>query len=427
MYHNLSNILRHLQKITRTRIENYFYNLVFSNVRFIISKLPRKKIMPQKSVRNFLLAIILSAFAVNSYAQATWMSDNAVLLGKKQLNEIALPGAHDAGTFAISTSKKSESNSGDDGLASPDSKKAKRIFSMLGPVFSDWAKTQERTTAEMLNDGIRYLDIRVCVDNKGVLMTCHGVYGASLASILDDVKAFTDKNPREIVLLGFNHFWDRAFQIEQGRKQGEIEGLTEVNWKKLVDLVKTKLDGKLVSNAKFSPKSKLNELWQLKSNNQVIALFDSGDAPDDDLFWKQAEENTWVEGWDIDQFKSGTLKVLENAKNDQYADKFYAIRSSVTPDDGGKLIGLGFISDVYPKSVGELADMTNPIALGWIKNEWMGKYPINLIWSDFYNRTDLVKLAKSINGIKVDFKNTKLGTATNWMKWKTADKKNKIF
>ena len=382
--------------------------------------------MPQIYVRTFLTAIITLAFAVNSYAQETWMSDNAALLSKKQLNEITLPGAHDAGTFAISASKGKNDDSDLD-EASPDSKKVKRIFSLLGPVFSDWAKTQERSTAEMLNDGIRYLDIRVCVDSKGVLMTCHGVYGAPLASILDDVKAFTDKNPRELVLLGFNHFWDRAYQIEQGRKQGEIEGLTDTNWKKLADLVKTKLDGKLVNSKNFSPKSKFSELQQLKKGNRIIALFDSGDAPDDELFWKQKEENTWVEGWHIDQFKSGTLKVLENAKKDQYNNKFYAIRSSVTPDDGGKLIGLGFIFDVYPKSASELADMTNPIALGWIKNEWAGKYPINLIWSDFYNHTDLVKLAKSINGINVNFKNTKIGAATNWMKWKNADKKEKIF
>jgi len=365
-----------------------------------------------------VLAIIWAAFALIVNAQANWMSDNAAILGKKQLNEIALPGAHDAGTFAIAASKSKGITFGDsDGLSSPDNKKVKRFLS-VGSVFSDWAKTQERTTAQMLNDGIRYFDIRVCVDNKGVLMTCHGLYGASVASMLDDVKAFTDKNPREVVLLGFNHFWERAYQIEQGKKQGEIEGLTKAKWTELVNLVKTKLDGKLVSGKKFSPKSKLSELWQLKNNAQVIVLFDSADAPDDDFVWKQLEENTWVEGWDIDQFKSGTLKVLENAKNGNYTDKFYAIRSSVTPDEGGKLIGMSFFSKVHPKSNSELADMTNPVALGWIKNEWAGKYPINLIWADYYNRADLVKLAKSLNGIKVDFKDTKIGTATNWTKWK---------
>ncbi len=365
-----------------------------------------------------ILAIIFSAFVWTANAQANWMSANAAILGKKQLNEIALPGAHDAGTFAITASKNTGITFGDsDGLSSPDNKKVKRFLS-VGSVFSDWAKTQERTTAQMLNDGIRYFDIRVCVDDKGVLMTCHGLYGASVASMLDDIKAFTDKNPREVVLLGFNHFWERAYQIEQGKKQGEIEGLTKANWTQLINLVKTKLDGKLVSSKNFSPKSKLNELWQLKKDNQVIALFDTDDAPDDDFIWKRMEENTWVEGSDIDRFKSGTLKVLENAKNGNYADKFYAIRSSVTPDDNGKLISMGFFSSVHPKSNSELADMTNPVALGWIKNEWAGKYPINLIWADFYNRADLVKLAKHLNGIKVDFKGTKIGTATNWTKWK---------
>ena len=381
--------------------------------------------MLQKIVCNCLLAIILSAFVSNIYAQAIWMTDNAVILGKKQLNEIALPGAHDAGTFAIETSENTGIKiGGDDGASSPDNKQIKRLLS-FGPMFSDWAKTQERTTAEMLNDGIRYFDLRVCVDNKRVLMTCHGLYGASLASILDDVKTFTDKNPRELVLLGFNHFWDRQYQIERGKKPGETEGLTDANWTKLTDLIKTKLDGKLVNSKNFSPKSKFSELQQLKKGSQIIALFDSKDAPDDDLFWKQAEENTWVEGWEIDNFKSGTLKILQNAQNKLYADKFYAIRSSVTPDDGGKLIGMGFLSDVYPTSASELADMTNPIALGWIKTEWAGKYPINLIWADFYNRTDLVKLAKHLNGIKVDFKNTKIGSATNWTRWKKSkDSKN---
>lgn len=374
--------------------------------------------MLRKFVCKCFWAMILSASVSNISGQANWMTENAAILGNKQLNEIALPGAHDAGTFAIESAKNSNGNRRDeDGLSSPDNKNLKRFLSLV-PIFNDWAKTQQRTTTEMLDDGIRYLDIRVCVDGKGVLMTCHGLFGASIISILDDVKRFTDANPNELVLLGFNHFWDRQYQIEQNKKPGEIEGLTKGNWTKLIGLLKTKLDGKLVNGAKFSPKSKFSELRQSKSGNQIIALFDRADAPDDDLIWKQMEENTWVAGWEIETFKSDTLKILQNARNKRYADKFYAIRSSVTPDDDGKLIEMSFLSDVYPTSVGELADMTNPIALGWIKNEWAGKYPINLIWADFYDRTDLVKLAKHLNGIKVDFKNSKIGAATNWTRWK---------
>jgi hypothetical protein len=375
-------------------------------------------------LRIWSLAIILF-FISGIQAQPNWMSVNATVLGKKQLNELALPGAHDAGTFPINSAKGNSIRLGSGGGESSPDNKPLKSFLTIGSSFANWAKTQERTTTQMLNDGIRYFDLRVCVDGKEILMTCHGLYGASVTSILEDIKAFTDKNPKELILLGFNHFWDRKYQIGQNKRQGEIEGLRTEKWTELINLVKTKLSGKLISTKNFSPKSKLNELWKLKNNNQVIALFDTDDVPDDEFIWKRMEENTWVAGWEIEEFKNGTLKVLQNAKTGNYADKFFAIRSSVTPDDNGKLISMGFISNVYPSSASELADMTNPIALGWIKNEWAGKYPINLIWSDFYNRTDLVMLAKHLNGLKVDFKNTKIGTNTNWTKWKSSKDKAK--
>jgi hypothetical protein len=368
--------------------------------------------------RPDLWLIIFFAGVLNTAAQPDWMSANAALLGKKQLNEIALPGAHDAGTFPIKSTKNNGSTfGGGDGPTSPDIKPLVGLLS-IGSSIGAWAKTQERTSLEMLNDGVRYLDIRVCIDGRGALMTCHGLFGASLEAILDDVKTFTEQHPREVILLGFNHFWDRQYQIEKGKRQGEIEGLRSGKWTELADLVKSKLGGKLVSGRRFGPASRLSELWRLKENNQVIALFDTDDAPDDEFFWRRREENTWVAGWDMDGFKAGTLRVLQNAQNRKYAGKFYAVRSSVTPDENGKLISLGFLSDLHPKSVSELADLTNPIVLGWIKNEWSGKYPINLIWADFYNRADLVKLAKHLNGIKVDFRGTKIGAQTNWMKWK---------
>lgn len=377
-------------------------------------------------IKNLCKLLLVSSLSVaNIYAQPSWMADNAAQLGNRQLNEIALPGTHDTGTYSIEAKKSIIRPNENDGVTSPDNKPVKQFLS-IGSGFSNWAKTQERTTLQMLNDGIRYFDLRVCVNSKGVLMTCHGLYGASVESVLDDVKTFTDKNPREVVLLGFNHFWERKFQIERNKKQGEIEGLTDAKWTELVNLLKTKLNGKLASSKNFSPKSKLNELWQLQANNQVIALFDTDDAPNDEFIWKRMEENTWVEGWDIDEYKIGTLKVLQNAKDKKYTDKFYAIRSSVTPDENGKLIGMSFLSSVHPKSASDLADMTNPVVLGWIKNEWAQKYPINLIWADFYNRTDLVKLAKYLNGIKVDFQNTKIGTQTNWSKWKQSKNQIKV-
>lgn len=378
--------------------------------------------MSVKSV-IYLFVVLLLVCSADGFAQPNWMSVNAAILGKKRLNEIAIPAAHDAGTFAIADSKRTDILFGKgDGLSSPDNKRAKQLLSISG-LFSKWAKTQERTTTEMLNDGIRYFDIRVCVNDKGQLMTCHGLYGASVESILDDVKKFSDKNPRELILLGFNHFWDRQYQIEKNKEQGEIEGLTAAKWTELMTLLKAKLSTKLVNGKEFSPSSKLSDVWKAKAGRQVIALFDTDDVPDDDLIWKRKEENTWVGGWEINNFKAGTLKTLVNAKEKNYSDKFYAIRSSVTPDDNGKLISLGIFSGDYPSSASELANATNPVVFGWIKNEWAGKYPINLIWADYYNRHGLVELAKDLNGIKADVKKLPTADDTKWRRWKEPENK----
>ncbi len=369
------------------------------------------------SKRIIFAFFLILAVASIACSQATWMADNAAILGKKRLNEIAIPSAHDAGTFAIAQAKRTDILFGKgDGISSPDNKRAKQLLSISG-LFSKWAKTQERTTAEMLNDGIRYFDIRVCVNDKGVLMTCHGLYGASVESILEDVRRFSEKYPRELILLGFNHFWDRQYQIERNKGQGEIEGLTSTNWTALTSLLKSKLGPKLANGNDYSPASKLSEVW--KAGRPIIALFDTDDVPDDDdLIWKRKEENTWVEGWQMTSFKAGTFKTLQNAKEKMYADKFFAIRSSVTPDDNGKLISLGLFSGDYPNSASELADTTNPVVFGWIKDDWTGKYPINLIWADYYNRHGLVDLAKHVNGIKVKLKKADPAASSKWNGWK---------
>jgi len=379
--------------------------------------------MPHKYASK-LLVLILNLIAIPTvFSQPGWMGDNAVILGKKRLNEIAIPGAHDAGTFAIASAKRTDVLLGKgDGLSSPDNSRSKQLLSISG-LFSKWAKTQEHTTREMLDDGIRYLDIRVCVDGQGRLMTCHGLYGASVESILDDVKKFADKNPREMILLGFNHFWDREYQIEKNKGQGEIEGLTTGNWTKLIELLKSKLGTKLISGKEFSPSSRLSDVWKSKGGRQVIALFDSEDMQDDDLVWKKKEVDTWVGGWEMNSFKSGTQKILQNAKERMYADKFFAIRSSVTPDDNGKLISLGIFSDDYPSSASELADATNPVVFSWIRNEWAGKYPINLIWADYYNRHGLVDLAKQLNGIGARSKKQAAVSETKWKGWKEPEKR----
>lgn len=49
-------------------------------------------------------------------------------------------------------------------------------------------------------------DIRVCMRGPK-FWTCHGMYGAGISEILDDVLQFSKEFPHEIIILDFNHFY----------------------------------------------------------------------------------------------------------------------------------------------------------------------------------------------------------------------------
>ncbi|QQT26686.1 phosphatidylinositol-specific phospholipase C domain-containing protein [Sphingobacterium spiritivorum] len=108
----------------------------------------------------------------------TWMSQ---LDDNKLLSEITIPGTHDSGTYTL----------GD------------------GPIDSA-AKCQTQSIAEQLNNGIRFLDIRLArgTDNDGVLWLYHGGSRAisvaldlTFEQVINDCIHFLDKNPQETIVM----------------------------------------------------------------------------------------------------------------------------------------------------------------------------------------------------------------------------------
>jgi hypothetical protein len=72
-----------------------------------------------------------------------------------------------------------------------------------------WARTQSRTIAEQLDDGVRYLDLRV-VDREGELLTWHSVYSVPLREVLSELLAYADDHRREPIVLSFGPSLDEV-------------------------------------------------------------------------------------------------------------------------------------------------------------------------------------------------------------------------
>ena len=110
------------------------------------------------------------AFAVET---ADWMR---AVRDDTPLRCIAIPGAHDAATAGMPW----------------------------------YARTQDDDTAALLANGVRYLDLRVSLE-EGRPRIFHGpATGVGLDAVLQAVAAFLDAHPAECVLLDFQHFRNGA-------------------------------------------------------------------------------------------------------------------------------------------------------------------------------------------------------------------------
>ncbi|EKT4525058.1 hypothetical protein QEM13_004409 [Pseudomonas putida] len=115
---------------------------------------------------------------------ASWMKN---ISAQKQLNQIVMPGSHNAGMG-----------------------ETRNCFPNIS-ITKGVSRTQKHTVRGQLNQGARYFDIRVDYD-KGVLVSYHrdgtgsphGCSGQYIRSILSAVDSFLEDHPSETVILKFS-------------------------------------------------------------------------------------------------------------------------------------------------------------------------------------------------------------------------------
>lgn len=137
---------------------------------------------PTPNYGNGSLAADFTALRPSVLNWATnWMELFAPCIQNLCLNELTLPGAHDASTYCASG------------------------------VTQYWVQTQYQNINQQLSQGIRDLDLRMMVttgtgDNQFVM--CHGSVqlNLTLVAFLNQVTQFLSSNPQEIVILDLHDF-----------------------------------------------------------------------------------------------------------------------------------------------------------------------------------------------------------------------------
>merc|ERR1711997_98579 len=149
-------------------------------------------------------------FKTSKMNLSEWMSElSEDVKTNKNITQIAIPGSHDCGTYSLDKSLPVGPDEadilqtlGNNPILGP---------TLVKPIMYRWSTTQHSAISDHLMCGIRYFDIRIGkLDDKYRLL--HGLYGAELFSIFDDMNSFLDEHASEIVILDFQHMFSCAYE-----------------------------------------------------------------------------------------------------------------------------------------------------------------------------------------------------------------------
>ena len=119
-------------------------------------------------------------------------------MGVSVITRIFIPGSHDSAAYSLEHKFGKNQN-----VTSKVNVLKYLLFGfVVTQVAHRWAKTQDRSILQQLEDGVRYLDLRVIYrDSKKDFYTVHGLYCPILDAILSQIETFLSENPKEIIVI----------------------------------------------------------------------------------------------------------------------------------------------------------------------------------------------------------------------------------
>ncbi|MEW9502567.1 phosphatidylinositol-specific phospholipase C domain-containing protein, partial [Jeotgalibacillus marinus] len=328
----------------------------------------------------------------NTISPINWMEEmgnQSHLFGQLRLNEVLLPGTHDSGSSTITHRSKT----------SPDapSNLYNILESPLGliarEITADFGKTQHLSVEQQLDAGIRYFDLRVGPhtqedEDKGTLKTMHQLYGEELETILNNVKSFIDQNPKEIIILDFQHFHE----------------MTPDKYDYLVNEIKTifsssgRTDGDQLISQDELKNDTLENLWG--KNKNVVVLFgkDNHEREINDSvdITKYQDGKTilngnsnlyspWPKTTDSEVLREKLSSNLEKAKEGGNKDKLFVSQGIYNPS-----VTQYILQGIRDYTLEDYAYRANPIVISWLGSSWLDSRT-NIVMIDFFDNTDLVE------------------------------------
>lgn len=274
-----------------------------------------------------------------------WMSR---LNPSLKLTEVAMPGAHDAGTYDINCN--SPWNPHRTGEASKWAKVAKHVAPC---VTVNYSKVQNMDLVDQFRDGARYWDLRVAKyqpdANKPVeYRFTHGLLGGDFIKGVLDLIEYSHNFPKEILILDIRFI----FGFDASDHEFLQSTLIEAAGSRLADAIN------------YKPASLLSKYWNDGKN--IIIVYCNNDVRNPLLWSNRSLRSVWPNSQDADiamQFFDDSVK----ANGDRASDtRLYGLHATLTPD--GEYIACNLFGTTQ-----KLAAALNAKLIPAINGPWKGK------------------------------------------------------
>lgn len=326
----------------------------------------------------------------NTTLTESWMSN---IPANKKMDQLIIPGSHDSGTYSITkNSYFSYSNKAPVPIWL-------QILSNLAPksivraISANWTKTQPLNFTKQLNNGIRYLDLRVCREatlfQPNNFYLCHTQLADKLITGLNQVEQFVQQHPSEFVILDINHLINFSDATQE---------------KALLKLLQTTLDNQTIPNTQ-TPESTIGALRQ---TNKHVILFVSlpytVSTTDTALekfitnsIWSIQEiTSPWPRASNIKDLKSKLdTSIAFHAQNMQNENQFFVLQDVQTENTQVVINGI-LNPKENPNSIAPYEYLVNQALPNWI-NGYLSEYQkpvVNIVIQDWVQANNpIVSLA----------------------------------
>ncbi|KAF8316033.1 PLC-like phosphodiesterase [Clavulina sp. PMI_390] len=322
-----------------------------------------------------------------------WMTANSTALGPKILRQIAIPGTHDSGTYAITPF----SAVGQDvpwyvGLI-----QALPLPSVvIKQIIALWSIAQPDNFFTQLKSGVRYLDLRVQAGLLGSLTFVHGLVLAPVSDLMSQVSTFLSipGYEKEVVILDFNHFYS----------MGAADHANLINLLKSTfpnSLAVYNASGSNTASDGFNGSVKFSDLWAT-SARVIVFYADDASVTNNNILWPDDGNETVspaiTSPWPNEDNFAGVKTALD--KELPYTGEIpFVLQCQVTPDKSVVASGIAGISPY--NSLAALAEGGNPLIIQWL-NGWGNNFGINIVIADWITLyPNLISTILGMDGITI--------------------------